>query len=274
MRESSEPALPLARAALIPASLVLCFGLYVGARWPAGAVLAAAAPWLALFLGAPAWADASARAFDRDALALRIAGRGAEVVGRLRSAWGLRWFGLPAEAAMRLGEACQDGRDHAGARTAFRAALRASGATPHVRVLLGLGHAAFALEDDTEAIAAYQRLVEADLALPRVEPRLVRALLRRDGEGDRAEAVARLAAMPDATDFRAERRLLDALGAVRDGRRSDARAALGASRGEVDAEAEELSGLRREIEALLSDERGRPARSGRGRPGVPSGAKR
>lgn len=241
-----EPAPPLLRNVLVPVSLVACFGLVYWARLPLGVAVLAVSPLLVLFAIAPTWALASTRAYDRDVLRLRAAGRSRELRARFGRALGMRLFAAPAITAERLGDVLRELGDPVGARLAYRRALEGAGAAPTLQTLLGLAHAAYASNEDSEAIGAYRRLLEIDHEIPRVRARLAHALLRRGGGLDSQDARELLDTVrPTSAEERDELTLLRAYADAREGRADAARAALRALEGGDEA-------LRAEVESVLA----------------------
>lgn len=228
----AEPAPPILRNGLLPLSLVATFALVYWARLPVWLAAIVASPLMILFVLAPTWATASARAFDRDALRLRAAGRGRQLRRRFDRALGMRLFAAPAIVAERLGDVLREQGDAAGARRAYLRALEAAGPTPTLASILGLAHAAYAAGEHAEAIGAYRRVLEIDDTLPRVRLRLAHALLRRGTASDLEDAREALdAARPASDGDRVELSLLRAYLDARQGRASAARSALDATDG-------------------------------------------
>ncbi|UJR79626.1 hypothetical protein [Sandaracinus amylolyticus] len=242
----AEPAPPILRNVLVPISLVTTFALVYWVRIPLALAVLAVSPLIALFVLAPSWAAASMRAFDRDALRLRAAGRPSELRARFDRAIGMRLFGAPSSTAERLGDVLRELGDAAGARRAYQRAIETVGATPTLPMLLGLAHAAYGAREDAEAIGAYRRVLAIDATLPRVRARLAHSLLRRGAPADAADAHELLeAARPTSDAERTELALLRAYVEARKGKTSAARTAL------REIEGGDAS-LRDEIESALS----------------------
>jgi len=180
------PAPSIIRAALVPASIVLCFLLYYMARLPLPVVIAIAVPFMLLFIWAPAWARASVASFDRDAVRLLSTNRREALEARLRRAFGMRIFAPPAIVAERRGLVASESGRAAVARDAYRVAKQAYGAAPPVSVVLGYAHACYELGDNDDAIDAYRHVLRTAGPLPRVQRNLAEALMRRGGTGSEA----------------------------------------------------------------------------------------
>lgn len=246
---SLDPAPALLRNLLIPLSLVLAFALVYGLGLRLGVAVLVISPIVLLYVLAPYWAVSSAKAFDRDALRLRAAGRTGELRARFRRALGMRLFAPPMAPAERLAEVLRETGDAAGARREYQRALTAAGGSPTLSMMVGLAHSAFAAGEHGEAIAAYRRVLGVDASLPLVRLRLARALLRRDAKGDLADALELIATIPASAADREELALLRAYAAARAGEEAQARAAL------TPAASETHPALVSEIEDAL---RGRP----------------
>lgn len=182
----SEPEPAVLRAALLPVSLGLAVLLYYGLGLPFAIVGAVAGAFTVLFLVAPAWARASTRSFDRDAVSLLAAGERDLVRTRYRQALGMRLFAPPAIAAERRGMVAAELGDHEAARAAYRQAATGYELRPPMGVQIGYAHACYELEDDTEAIRAYRQLLSAAGSLPRVRRNLGHCLLRSGQDVPRA----------------------------------------------------------------------------------------
>lgn len=244
----ADPAPSLTRHGLIPLSLVVCFVLvYVVKAAPAWVVLVGA-PMVALYLLAPRWGRASLRRFDREVVGLLAKGRHDELSARFGAALGMRLFAPPAMVAERRGRVAFETGELREARAAFRAAMEGY---PEDQVpaalLLGMGHASFALGEDRDAIEQYRAVLRQGTRFPRVTRNLARALARRGEELKDAERLADEGVREATGD--PEARLVRALVHASRGQRGPARKILRAT-----AEAENLDDLREEIEvALLGD---------------------
>ncbi len=251
-RGRAEPEPPVARAALIPLSLVVVFLLMYWVELPFFVAASASIPFLLAFLLAPVWARRSTERFDRDVVRLLTSDRKRELGSRLRRAVGMRLFAPPAWVAERRGLVASESGAPAEARRAYRRAMQSYEDPEGVpmQVLLGYAHASYALGDDPESIRAYRKVLAVQGPMPRLERNLAHALIRR-GEDllqalsllDRAESQAR------SDDERGEIALLRALGEAKRGRRATAKEAL-RTHGDLDsplvAELREELGLDRE----------------------------
>lgn len=242
----TDAAPPLLRNLLVPISLVLAFALYYWAHLRIGVVVLAVSPLVLLYVLAPWWAVASAKAFDRDALRLRAGGRSAELRARLDRALGMRLFAPPVARAERLAEILRETGQPAAARREYARAIAAAGGAPTLSMYVGLAHSAYAAGEHGEAIGAYRKLLELDASLPRVRLRLAHAHLRRDAKNDVADALEVLDAVPASAADRDEIALLRAYADARRGEPASARARLAEVAPGAHPE------LRAEIEAALA----------------------
>lgn len=228
-RGSNEPEPSVARAALIPASLVTVFLLIYAAQLPFSVAAAASAPFLLLFLIAPVWAKRSVRSFDRDVVRLLTSERQRELPARFARAVGMRLFAPPAWVAERRGLVASEVGTPGEARQAYRKAMRGyedPDAVP-MAVLLGYAHASYALRDDPEAIRTYRKVLAVQGPMPRLERNLAHALIRRDEDvGQAFELLDRAEAQATSELERAEIAIVRALGDARRGRRATAKDAL------------------------------------------------
>jgi len=180
-KKKAEPDPPLSRAALLPVALLLVFGLHFAAAVPFGWAVAASLPLVALFIFAPAWVRRSAAAFDRDAIRLLAGGRSTDLVDRYGRSLGLRLFGPVALRAARQGMVAAETGDAEAARLHFARAHDGWEDPKDVpfAVTVGWAHACYGVGDDTEAIAAYRKVLDERGALPRVRKNLAHSLIRR-----------------------------------------------------------------------------------------------
>lgn len=246
-----DPAPSLARHALIPLSIVICFWLVYGARLPAWWALVVAGPLVALYLAAPRIGRASLARFDREAVTLLSRGRTHGLRRRYARALGMRLFAPPALVAERRGLVAAETGRPGPARAAYRAALEAY---PEDRaplgVRLGLAHANFALRDDAEAIRLYRAILREAGSYPRVARNLAHALARRGQDLKEAEALADRAMAESGDEPSVETLLVRAYVHARRGQRGPARKLLKKTGDDDDPSTERL---REEIEEALEE---------------------
>jgi hypothetical protein len=113
---------------------------------------------------------------------------------------------------------------------------------------LGLGHASYAIGDDSEAIGVYRALLDEAPGLPRVKANLTHALARTGRELGEAERLADELLREAGETPAAELSLLRALVHAKRGQKGPARKILRACKG---APGERAGALRDEIRAAL-----------------------
>jgi tetratricopeptide (TPR) repeat protein len=238
-----------ARELLLPATVLLCFGLYYFADQSWWVVAGLAVPMAGLYVLAPSLAARSVASFDRDLVRLLSTGQRTRLPARYARALCMRLFSPPAVRAERRAVVAAENGHAAQARTAYRAALREQGARAPLRVLLGYAHACYALSDDAEAIRIYRELLDQAGSLPGVRRNLAHALVRRgDCLREALELIDRDAQQEGDSERRAERDLLRAVAHAKLGEREQARHLADRSRG---VEGELLLALRAELERAL-----------------------
>jgi tetratricopeptide (TPR) repeat protein len=252
-RKPPDP--PFLRTGLLPLSLVVFAALLYAAGWSFGAALASTIPFVAGFLLAPRWANASLAALDRDLVQLSQAGKKGELARRVDRALGLRLFGPPAHRAERRARVAMELGDAATAKKLYEKAFAGyeDRTDAPLGVRLGHAHACHVSGAHAEAIAAYRDVLATHGAMPRVRRNLAWSLLE-EGEAAR-DALALLEhadkEAPD-DDARAEVGLLTAWALARLGERKRARELLAAN---TDVATEVGTQLRAEVEAALSRRR-------------------
>jgi hypothetical protein len=237
------------RELLLPATVILCFGLYYFAAQPWWVVIAVALPMAALYVLAPSWAARSVERFDRDLVRLLSTGQRTRLPARYARALGMRLFSAPAIRAERRAVVAAENGHPAEARAGYRAALREHGPRSPLRVLLGYAHACYALCDDAEAIRIYRELLDQAGSLPGVRRNLAHALVRRgDSLREALTLIDRDAQQEGDSERRAERDLLRAVAHAKLGEREQARHLADRSRG---GQGELALALRAELERAL-----------------------
>ncbi len=189
-RRSPEPAPSARRAALLPATavLVFCLAYVLAVPWPLA--LAAAAPFVALFVLAPRWARTSIRELDRDLVSAFAAGDVARARARYARALGMRCFGAPAHRAERRARIAMASGDTTEARRHYARAFDGweRPADVPVAIVLGYAHACHSSRHDADAVIAYRRVLSELGALPLVRRNLSWSLARSEVGGPRKTA--------------------------------------------------------------------------------------
>lgn len=240
-----------AHAALVPLSVVSCVALYYLGHWPLAWVVAAAAPFTALFIAAPYLARVSMTRFDRDVVGLLAKKSPGALEARYRSALAMRLFAAPVLVAERAGLVAWESGRAAKARHAYKEALDAYGSHAPANVLVGYAHACHAVGDDREAVRAYEQVLKSVGGIPRVHRNLAHALARTADEPREALRVADAALERCADEvLGAELRLVKAIAHARLGDPLRARKLLREVEGR---EGGEIASLREEVERRLED---------------------
>jgi len=202
----AEPS--LARLALLPVAAVVIVATRFLFATSMTVAMAVGAPLVLAFVLTPVWASAAVKRFDRNLVTRFVQGdlEGARTL--FRKARMMRWFAAPAVVAERRGRIEAEAGEPEAARTAFEEARDAYRGRPPVGVMLGLGDAAYMLEDDDVAIDAYQDVLAWDPTMNRVRVALAHSLIRSARAG---EALRWLEGMPEPTREVQRYRLLRAI---------------------------------------------------------------
>lgn len=246
---AAEPAPSLARHALIPASLVVCFWLIYGLELAPWWVAVVGVPIVALYLAAPGLGRRSMGRFDRAAVRLLSKGQTRALPALYGRSLGMRLFAPPALVAERRGLALHNAGRPRAALAAYRAAATGyhEGEAP-VAVELGLAHASYAVGDDRAAILHYRRVMKSSGALPKVARNLAHALARRGEDLKDAAELASKAVDEAGEEPPADVLLVKALVHAARGQRGPARKLLKKTR-----KAEDVDALREEVEVALEE---------------------